>query len=51
MKKGSINHRETLSKEKSVYVVGNPCNIHRLEGIPIIIIGFFLQSVNITGFP
>ena len=53
MEKGCKNHKETLysSKGKIVYVVGNPCNIYRLQGNPIVIIGFFLQSVNITGFP
>ena len=31
-------------------VVGKPCNIYRLQGNPIIIMGFPLQSVNITWF-
>ena len=42
MEKGYKNHREILysSKEKIVYVVGKPCNIYRLRGNPIIIMGF-----------
>ena len=53
IKKGCRNHRETLysSKGKIVYVIGKPFNIYRLQGNPIVIIGFFLQSVNIIGFP
>ena len=53
MEKGCKNHRETLyfSKGKTVYVVGKPCNIYRLRGNPIVIIGYSLKSVNITGFP
>ena len=45
--------KETLysSKGKIVYAVGKPCNIHRLGGNPIVIIGVSSQSVNITGFP
>ena len=41
MKKGCKNHRETLysSKGKIVYEVGKPCNIYRLWGNPIVIIG------------
>ena len=40
--KGLKNHRETLysSKGKIAYVVGKPCNIYRLRGNPIIIMGF-----------
>ena len=46
MENGYTNHRETLysSKGKIVYVVGKPCNIYRLRGNPIIIIGFSLQT-------
>ena len=53
MEKDCKNHKETLysSKRKIVYAVGNPRNIYRLQGNPIVIIGFSLQSVNITGFP
>ena len=42
MEKGCKNHRETLysSKGKIVYVVGKPCNIYRLQGNPMITIGF-----------
>ena len=42
MEKGCKNHRETLysSKGKIVYVVGKPCNIYRLWGNPITIMGF-----------
>ena len=38
-------HRETLysSKGKIVYVVGKPCNIYRLRGNPMVIIGFSLR--------
>ena len=45
MEKGCKNHRETLypSKGKIVYVVGKPCNIYRLRGNPIAIIGFSLN--------
>ena len=32
-------------------LVGKPCNIYRLQGNPIVIIGFSPQSVNIKGFP
>ena len=39
MEKGYKNHRETLSKGKIVYFVGKPCNIYRLWGNPIVIIG------------
>ena len=51
--KGCKNHRETLysSKGKILYVLGKRCNIYRLQGNPIVIIGFFLQSVNITVNP
>ena len=42
IEKGCKNHKETLysSKGKIVYVVGKPCNTYRLQGNPIIIIGF-----------
>jgi hypothetical protein len=42
MKQGCKNHRETLysSEGKIVYVVWKPCNIYRLRGNPIIIMGF-----------
>ena len=42
MEEGCKNHRETLfsSKGKIVYIVGKPCNIYRLRGNPIVIIGF-----------
>ena len=52
MEKGCKNHRETLysSKGKIAYIVEKPCNIYRLQGNPMIIIGFSPQSVNITGF-
>ena len=45
MEKGCKNHRKTLysSKRKIVYVVGKPCNIYRLRGNPIVIIGFSPQ--------
>ena len=41
MEEGCKNHKETLysSKGKIVYVVGNPCDIYRLYGNPIVIIG------------
>ena len=32
-----------------VYVLGKPCNIYSLYRNPIVIIGFSLQSVNISG--
>ena len=49
MDKRSKNPKETLysSKGRIVYVVGNPCSIYRLQGNPIVIIGFSLQSVNV----
>ena len=42
MEKGCKNHRETLysSKGKIAYIVEKPCNIYRLRGNPMIIIGF-----------
>ena len=42
MEKGYKNHRETLysSKGKIAYIVEKPCNIYRLRGNPIIIMGF-----------
>ena len=42
MEKGCNNHRETLysSKGKIAYIVEKPCNIYRLRGNPIIIMGF-----------
>jgi hypothetical protein len=42
IEKGCKNHRETHTplKGKIVYVVGKPCNIYRLQGNPIIIMGF-----------
>ena len=42
MEKGCKNHRKTLysSKGKIVYIVEKPCNIYRLRGNPMIIIGF-----------
>ena len=42
MEKDCKNHKETLysSKGKIVYVVRKPCNIYRLRGNPMIIIGF-----------
>ena len=36
MEQGCKNHRETLS----MYVVGKPCNIYRLQGNPMMIIEF-----------
>ena len=46
--KGFKNHRET---PYFVHVVEKPCNIYRLEGNHVVIIGISLQFVNITGFP
>ena len=42
IEKGCKNHKETLysSKGKIAYVLGKPCNIYRLRGNPMIIIGF-----------
>ena len=42
MEKGCKNHRENLysSKGKIAYIVEKPCNIYRLRGNPIIIMGF-----------
>ena len=42
MEKGCKNHKETLysSKGKIAYIVEKPCNIYRLRGNPIIIMGF-----------
>ena len=53
MENGCKNHKETLysPRGKIEYVVGNPWNIYRLQGNPIVIIGFSLHSVNVTGFP
>ena len=41
METGCKNHRETLysSKGKVAYVVGKPCNIYRLRGNPIVVLG------------
>ena len=36
MEKGCKNHKETLA----MYIVDKPCNIYRLRGNPMIIIGF-----------
>ena len=46
MEKGCKNHRETLysSKGKIAYIVEKPCNIYRLQGNPMIIIGFLCDS-------
>jgi hypothetical protein len=48
MEKGRKNQRETLyfSKGKIVYVEGKPCNIYRLQGNTIVIIGL---SIDIAG--
>ena len=43
MEKGCKNHRETLVK--ILYAVGNPCNIYRLRGNPIVIIGFYRNII------
>ena len=49
---GSKNHRETLQSSKGniMYVVGKPCNICRLRGNPIVIVGFSLQYFD-ANFP
>ena len=41
METGCKNHRETLysSKGKVAYVMGKPCNIYRLRGNPIVVLG------------
>jgi hypothetical protein len=50
MEKGCKSHKETLnsSKGKIVYVVGKPCNIYRLRGNPIVIIGIPRNIQNLS---